>query len=53
MFDYLIEENELRKEFERFGLTEQDITFVKEQIAGPVKKNKNVRMLYHPCDTLP
>ncbi|VDI08708.1 uncharacterized protein MGAL_10B084197 [Mytilus galloprovincialis] len=41
MFDYLIEENELRKEFERFGLTEQDITFVKEQIAGPVKKNKN------------
>lgn len=52
MFDYLIEENELRTEFERFGLTEEDITFVKEQIAGPVKKNKNVRMLYHPCDTL-
>ncbi|XP_052062384.1 deoxynucleoside triphosphate triphosphohydrolase SAMHD1-like isoform X2 [Mytilus californianus] len=41
MFDYLIKENELREEFERFGLTEQDITFVKEQIAGPLKKNKN------------
>ncbi|XP_071173860.1 deoxynucleoside triphosphate triphosphohydrolase SAMHD1-like isoform X2 [Mytilus edulis] len=45
MFDYLIEENELRKEFERFGLTEQDITFVKEQIAGPLKKNKNEKLL--------
>ena len=37
MFDHLIEENNLRPEFEKYGLRENDIVFVKEQIAGPLQ----------------
>ena len=36
MLDYLLEENELRPEFSRYGLQEQDIVFIKEIIAGPL-----------------
>lgn len=35
MFDYLVKENKLQKEFEYYGLDEQDMTFIKELIAGP------------------
>lgn len=34
MFDYLVEDNDLREEFLRYGLVERDICFIKEQIAG-------------------
>ena len=37
MLDYLIEDNDLLPVFEQYGLTQQDITFVKEQVAGPNK----------------
>ena len=37
MFDHLLSENGLGPEFERFGLTEEDIVFIKEQIAGPLE----------------
>lgn len=37
MFDHLLNENALRPEFERFGLMEKDIVFIKEQIAGPLE----------------
>ena len=37
MFDHLLEENGLRPEFERFGLMEVDVIFIKEQIAGPLE----------------
>ncbi|XP_074644284.1 deoxynucleoside triphosphate triphosphohydrolase SAMHD1-like isoform X2 [Tubulanus polymorphus] len=35
MFQYLLDDNELYDEFHRYGLTEKDIKFIKEQIAGP------------------
>lgn len=34
MFDHLVSSNNLLGEFEKYGLTEQDRTFIKEQIAG-------------------
>ena len=34
MLDHLLEENKLRPEFERYGLREQDIVFIKEMIIG-------------------
>lgn len=37
MLDYLIEDNNLLWVFEEYGLTQQDITFIKEQVAGPNK----------------
>jgi hypothetical protein len=37
MFEHLITENELRSVFLENGLGEQDIQFIKEQIAGPCK----------------
>lgn len=41
MFDYLIEDNELEEEFHRYGLVGSDITFIKEQIAGP-QESENI-----------
>ena len=38
MLDYLIEDNNLLTVFNEYGLDEQDITFVKEQVAGPNKE---------------
>ncbi|CAL4061492.1 unnamed protein product, partial [Meganyctiphanes norvegica] len=35
MFDHLVKENNLQKEFEYYGLDEQDMVFVKELISGP------------------
>ena len=35
MFDYLIEANNLQKDFSEYGLDETDITFIKELIIGP------------------
>jgi hypothetical protein len=36
MFEYLLESNNLRPEFERCGLNETDVKFIEEQIAGPL-----------------
>jgi len=36
MFDHLVEVNNLQPFLERYDITEGDLTFVKEQIAGPV-----------------
>ncbi|KAJ8302865.1 hypothetical protein KUTeg_019261 [Tegillarca granosa] len=38
MFDYLLEDNGLVNEFQKYGLTETDRTFIKEQIVGPVSE---------------
>ena len=35
MLDYLIDDNNLLPVFIEYGLNEQDIIFIKEQIAGP------------------
>jgi hypothetical protein len=36
MFEYLLESNNLKPEFERYGLNDTDIKFIEEQIAGPL-----------------
>ena len=40
MLDHLLEENELRLEFRRYGLNERDIVFIKEMIAGPLQEHR-------------
>lgn len=34
MFDHMVEVNELKPSFETYGLTENDVIFIKELIAG-------------------
>lgn len=46
MFDHMLEENNLREEFIKYGLNEQDITFIKEQIAVPPKESEVVSNIY-------
>ncbi|XP_061162756.1 deoxynucleoside triphosphate triphosphohydrolase SAMHD1-like [Saccostrea echinata] len=46
MFDHLVESNDLNSVFEKYGVTEQDRTFIKEQIAGPLKL-KSKEWPYH------
>ncbi|XP_022106625.1 deoxynucleoside triphosphate triphosphohydrolase SAMHD1-like isoform X2 [Acanthaster planci] len=45
MFDHLIESNELNEVFVRYGLDDRDISFIKEQIAGPLEQ-KNTSWPY-------
>lgn len=42
MFEHMLEENNLLKEFENHGLKDRDITFIKEQITGPDNGRTNV-----------
>nr|CAB3265854.1 deoxynucleoside triphosphate triphosphohydrolase SAMHD1 [Phallusia mammillata] len=45
MFDYLIDDNNLMKDFEEYNLSETDITFIKEMVFGPLNDdNNNVSM---------
>ncbi|KAL3859513.1 hypothetical protein ACJMK2_009730, partial [Sinanodonta woodiana] len=44
MFDYLIEDNSIP--YQEYGLDKQDITFIKEQIAGPCRKTKDKEWPY-------
>lgn len=38
MFDYLVEDNDLRPVMKEHGLVlPEDLTFIKEQIAGPME----------------
>ncbi|KAK3581153.1 hypothetical protein CHS0354_024685 [Potamilus streckersoni] len=46
MFDYLIEDNNILPAFQEYGLDRQDITFIKEQIAGPCRKTKDKEWPY-------
>lgn len=36
MFEHLLNENDIHKEFEKYGLTETDKMFIKELIGGPL-----------------
>lgn len=36
MFDHLVKENNLMDFFRKFGITDEDLIFVKEVIAGPI-----------------
>lgn len=40
MLDHLVEENGLKPEFKRYGLGDRDMVFIKEVIAGPLKRYK-------------
>ena len=40
MIDHLINVNDLMKDFEKFELDKNDITFIKELIDGPQDENK-------------
>jgi len=35
MFDHMVEANSLLYEFAKYGFKEEDLEFIKEQIAGP------------------
>eukprot|EP00053_Salpingoeca_punica_P014007 m.127146 g.127146 ORF g.127146 m.127146 type:complete len:533 (-) comp16355_c0_seq2:251-1849(-) len=41
MFDYMIETNNLRPLFEKRGLDDKDIIFIKEQIKGPLRRSSS------------
>ena len=45
MFEFLVESNNLWKEFEKYGLQKQDLIFIKELIAGPLVEPKG-KVLY-------
>lgn len=36
MFDHLVKENNLMPLMKKYGLSENDLNFIKEQIAGPL-----------------
>ena len=38
MFDHLIRENDLKEEFQRYGLGDRDIAFIKALIKGEATK---------------
>ena len=46
MFEHLVKVNSLEDEFEKYGLKEKDIIFIKEQIAGP----NRLEMCSQPTD---
>jgi hypothetical protein len=50
MFDHMLTSNSLRGEFYKYGLTEQDITFIKEQIDP--KNNKKVEFTKNTENTV-
>lgn len=42
MFDHLLEVNNLSEEFKKYNLSESDLTFIKEQIAGPKRVDGDI-----------
>ena len=44
MFEHLLESNNLKVEFERCGLGDADIKFIKEQIAGPLESEMSSQL---------
>ena len=42
MFEHLIQENGLRKDFQEYHLNERDIQFIKEQIGGAKHRTTGV-----------
>ncbi|CAF1442196.1 unnamed protein product [Didymodactylos carnosus] len=50
MFDYMIEQNNLKTILNRYNLNDADIIFIKELIAGPLpENNKKVWLQFHHC----
>ena len=60
MFDHLIQVNDLQSAFDQYDITDTDLVFVKEQIAGPIeteqcssqKQSVSIslcKLLQYPC----
>ena len=47
MFDYLVDDNKLSPEFEKFDLTETDKTFIKELIKGRENDQNGVKKMVY------
>lgn len=47
MFAHLVEVNNLREEFLKYGLDDNDIIFIKEQIAGPTESESSSQQCSH------
>ena len=47
MFDYLVDDNKLSPEFEKYDLTETDKTFIKELIKGRENDQNGVKKLVY------
>ena len=45
MFDYLVDDNKLSPEFEKYDLTETDKTFIKELIKGRENDQNGVKKI--------
>lgn len=45
MFNFLIKDNDLEQEFQKYGLDKEDIDFIVEQIAGPKERTNGVRII--------
>ena len=60
MFDHLIQVNDLQSSFDQYGITDTDLAFVKEQIAGPIDTEQcssqmqsvSVTICYNVCTYL-
>ena len=40
MFEHMLDKNKLLTSFEKYNLTERDVTFIKELISGGVEKEE-------------
>ena len=47
MLEFLIKDNDLWREFEKYGLTEDDLEFIKEQIFGTEDVRMYIQIIQH------
>ena len=45
MFDHLIQVNDLQSSFHQYDITDTDLAFVKEQIAGPIDTDSRIKQM--------
>lgn len=49
MFEHLVKKNKMKEEFDKYNLTDTDIDFIKEQIAGSPKTEEGVCIFIFIC----
>lgn len=49
MFEHLVNKNKMKEEFDKYNLTDTDIDFIKEQIAGSPKTEEVVCIFIFIC----
>ena len=52
MFDHLIKVNDLQSSFDQYGISDTDLMFVKEQIAGPIDAEQCSSQMQHTVSKL-